>query len=93
MKFAPVVLAGIAALVLLSLALIHVPSASRAERAVNNLGFHDAHVVKRSYSWGVFGGCHENDITKFTVEATAADGTDRVVQVCAPILGGYTVRN
>lgn len=70
----------------------HIPGEGRAVNAAENLGMRNAHVIKRSYSWGVFGGCHENDVTKFTVQGDTDNGT-RTIQVCAPILGGYTVRS
>jgi hypothetical protein len=72
---------------LASLGLSHVPNAERALRAAENVGVENPVVIKRSPAWGVLGGCHENDITKFTVR-----GTNRTVVVCAPLIGGFTVR-
>ena len=83
----------LAAVILLSWGCAQVPSSDRAERAVENLGLHNVKVVDRSYSWGELGGCHEKNITKFTVVGYTADGVKRTIYVCAPIIGGYTVRN
>lgn len=69
-----------------------VPSASRAERAVENLGMTNAHVTHRGLAWGALGGCKSDDITKFTVKATDSRGHARTIEVCAPLLGGYTIR-
>lgn len=79
---------GLAALVLLSIAAIQVPSEDRAVSAVENLGLHPTNVA-RGYSWGVLGGCHADDITKFTVRTREG----RTIYVCAPLVGGYTIRN
>lgn len=69
-----------------------IPSGDRAVRtAENNAGLENAHVVHRGYSWGVLGGCHEDDLTKFKVQGTR-NGRSVTVEVCAPLIGGYTVR-
>ena len=65
----------------------------RAVQAVENLGYSNVRVTDRGYAWGVLGGCHEADLTKLTVTGTAPDGTVRTVEVCASLIGGYTVRS
>lgn len=79
------------ALILMLLA-ARIPSGARAERAVENLGMSNAHVTHRGLAWGVLGGCKQDDITKFTVKATDPRGQTRTIEVCAPVLGGYTIR-
>lgn len=76
----------------LNLLAVQVPSASRAERAVEALGMTNAHVTHREIAWGALGGCKQDDVTKFTVKATDAQGQPRTIEVCAPLLGGYTIR-
>lgn len=78
---------------LLSFAASQVPGEERAAKAARQIGLRDVEVTKRSYSWGVLGGCHENDVTKFTVVGTDAQGNERTIEVCAPLIGGYTVRS
>lgn len=70
-----------------------IPSEGRALDAARNVGLTNVHVTGRSYAWGALGGCHEDDLTKFKVSGTAPDGTQRTIQVCAPLIGGYTVRS
>lgn len=70
-----------------------VPGSSRAVRAVENLGYDNVRVESRGPAWGVLGGCHENDVTKFTLVGRSASGAIRRVEVCAPLVGGYTVRS
>lgn len=85
--------AGIFALcVLLAAGCSRIPSADRAERTVESLGLNNAHVTGRRYAFGLLGGCKGDDLTLFHVVATAADGSVRHVDVCAPLIGGYTVR-
>jgi hypothetical protein len=73
--------------------LAQIPNDERAVRAGENLGLTDVRVIDRGMAWGVLGGCHQDDITKFTLTGTAADGSTRTIEVCAPIIGGYTVRS
>lgn len=76
----------------LNIASAQVPSGARAERAVEALGMTNAHVTHRGLAWGVLGGCKSDDVTKFTVKAIDPRGHARTIEVCAPILGGYTIR-
>lgn len=85
-------IALIVAALLISWGCSQLPGEGRAVRAAENIGVENAHVTKRAYSWGVLGGCHKDDVTKFTVTGTR-NGRLVTIQVCAPILGGYTVRS
>jgi hypothetical protein len=92
-KTALLVAALIVVAVLLNCAAAAIPSEHRAQRAVENIGMHNVRVTKQQPAWGVLGGCHEQDVAKFTVVGTSADGQQHTVQVCAPLIGGYTIRN
>lgn len=70
-----------------------IPGEGRAVQAVENLGYHNAKVISRSPAFENLGGCHTDDVTKFTVRGVAVDGRVHNIEVCAPIIGGYTVRN
>lgn len=90
--FLAIIVALLLVAVLGNVVCAQVPSASRAKHtAENTAGLTDARVVSRRPAWGVLGGCHEKDLTKFTVEGTR-NGQKVRIQVCAPLLGGYTVR-
>ena len=69
-----------------------IPSEGRAISAAENLGMQDARVISRSPAWGALGGCKDDDVTKFTVVGTT-NGQQRQIEVCAPLIGGYTVRS
>lgn len=87
--FIPAVLIFIA---LINLICAQVPSEKRAVQAVETIGITDASVIKRQLAWGLLGGCGPQDVTKFTLRGTTIDGRARTIQVCAPLIGGYTVR-
>lgn len=89
MGFVLAILACIALAIGGNLACAQIPGEGRAEQAARNLGMEQPRVVARKPAWGVLGGCHEQDVTKFTVRGI--DG--RQIEVCAPIIGGYTVRS
>lgn len=87
-------LAAVLAVSLLMAGCASLASDSRAIRAAENIGLTNVRVVDKGYSWGVFGGCHEQDITKFKLVGTDARGKLRTIEVCAPVpFGGYTIRN
>jgi hypothetical protein len=96
MRGATLVLVALVMLVLgicANLLFAQVPNEDRALRAVENLGLTDVGVIQRSPAWGVFGGCHQNDVTRFTVMGFTAEGKARTIEVCAPLVGGYTIRS
>ena len=70
-----------------------IPSAGRAERAAENIGLTNVRVESRGLAWGALGGCKDSDLTKFRVSGTDAHGVRRQIEVCAPLIGGYTIRN
>lgn len=69
-----------------------IPSEARARHAAENVGVENAHVVSRSPAFASLGGCKSDDVAKFTVAGTR-NGRPVTVQVCAPIIGGYTIRS
>lgn len=91
------IVVGFLLLVLLTLGLAagcsRIPSEDRAVRAAENLGLTHVRVVSRRYAWGVLGGCKDDDLTLFHLVGTTADGSVRKIDVCAPLVGGYTVRS
>lgn len=92
MKYVLIVVAGVVLALCGSFVLAQIPGEGRARRAAENIGLHDVSVVKRSPAFGVLGGCRDNDVTKFTVRGVA-NGVSRTITVCAPLVGGYTVRS